>query len=372
MIKLLRIEKGEKAMDKLDQQQKIINQVRENRKKFRVDHFDIVLSEYYRRYKEEDVILDPPYQRSFRWNAKQQSELIESILIGIPLPPIFAFSNSEYQWEIIDGLQRTTTFFKFFEGKLKIEGCSILESINNHSINELPKSVVNAIKNARIRIELVEDTADSYSQYLLFSRLNNNGEPLSDQELRNFLIYKINESYYDSLSEIRERESVKGLLQLSKKRNEKQEDVEYILRFSIIKKHLVDKKKYEKYKSVSELITVETERFLTDLENDVSAEVENLEKVFDYLYQVLGEKGYKTFHTTLNSVVNTSIIGPVLGALADEDINYRIDNATMRNYIMEFYNSQDYKRITKRSYSPTKRFFELGEVAYDFFKRRLR
>ena len=41
-------------------------------------------------------------------------------------------------------------------------------------------------KNARLRIELVEDNSDSYSQYLLFSRLNNNGEPLSAQELRNF------------------------------------------------------------------------------------------------------------------------------------------------------------------------------------------
>ncbi|HDP1311284.1 TPA: DUF262 domain-containing protein, partial [Enterococcus faecalis] len=186
-----------------DEMMKIMDEIRENRKKFRVDHFDIVVSEYVSRYKERKIVLDPPYQRIFRWDIEKQSALIESILIGIPLPPIFAFSNDNYEWEIIDGVQRTTTLLHFLVPELfpekfnvkngkgpVIEGCTILKELNGKRIDDLPENAVNALKNARLRIELVEDNSDSYSQYLLFSRLNNNGEPLSAQELRNFLIYK--------------------------------------------------------------------------------------------------------------------------------------------------------------------------------------
>ena len=97
---------------------KIMGEIKESRKKFRVDLFDIVVSEYVNRYKDKKIVLDPPYQRIFRWDEEKQSALIESILIGIPLPPIFAFSNEDYEWEIIDGVQRTTTLLHFLAPEL--------------------------------------------------------------------------------------------------------------------------------------------------------------------------------------------------------------------------------------------------------------
>ncbi|EGQ79914.1 hypothetical protein HMPREF9094_1056 [Fusobacterium animalis ATCC 51191] len=95
--------------------EKILKEIAENRNKFRVDHFDIVISEYIRKNEQDELTLDPPYQRTFRWTKKDQSLLIESILLGIPLPPIYVFQREDGVWEVIDGLQRTMTIISFLK-----------------------------------------------------------------------------------------------------------------------------------------------------------------------------------------------------------------------------------------------------------------
>lgn len=363
-----------------DEMMKIMNEIKENRKKFRVDHFDIVVSEYVSRYKEKKIVLDPPYQRIFRWDIEKQSALIESILIGIPLPPIFAFSNENYEWEIIDGVQRTTTLLHFLAPELfpdkfnieleqvpVIEGCTILKELNGKKIDELPENAINALKNARLRIELVEDNSDSYSQYLLFSRLNNNGEPLSAQELRNFLIYKLNDKFYDKLAELRENTSFKEAFSLKKKRVEKQEDVEYILRFLLCRDIMLGNKKANgAYSTIDELITKEIEKYLRKKNSlELEVEYEIFDETFDFIVQLLGINAFRYFHPRTNSVINTSIVGP---ALSTNLSAFRsIDKQHLLNEIGNFFNSDNYLKITSQSYSPTKRFFELSLYAKDYF-----
>ena len=57
--------------------------------------------------------IDPIYQRTFRWDISQQSALIESILLNIPIPPIYVYQNERGKWNLIDGQQRLSTIFKF-------------------------------------------------------------------------------------------------------------------------------------------------------------------------------------------------------------------------------------------------------------------
>jgi uncharacterized protein with ParB-like and HNH nuclease domain len=64
-------------------------------------------------YKEKEVVIDPDFQRIFRWDIIQKSRLIESILVGIPLPSIFIQQRDDGVWDIIDGLQRLSTIFIF-------------------------------------------------------------------------------------------------------------------------------------------------------------------------------------------------------------------------------------------------------------------
>jgi uncharacterized protein with ParB-like and HNH nuclease domain len=72
-------------------------------------------------YKEKEVVIDPDFQRIFRWDIIQKSRLIESILVGIPLPSIFIQQRDDGVWDIIDGLQRLSTILEF-TGELSSNG----------------------------------------------------------------------------------------------------------------------------------------------------------------------------------------------------------------------------------------------------------
>lgn len=351
-------------------------QVQENRRKFRVDHFDIVISEYISRLNENKVILNPPYQRNFRWDIKTQSALIESILIGIPLPPIFAFSNVNYHWEIIDGLQRTTTLKNFINSRPddenipKFESCEILTDLNGKAFFELPEGMQNAVKNFRIRIELVEDNADAYSQYLLFSRLNSNGEQLSNQELRNFLVYKLNPQFYAMLSQLKQHPSFKSAVSLKSKRIDKQEDVEYILKFFLSRK-FGDYNKIPKYADIDTLITTEIQNYLREHDNEfLSNEYAIFIQTYDFIFTLLGENSFRYFHKNINSIVNTSIIATGISFVIEDIKNSNSED--ILSLLSDFFNSEDYKKLTAQGYSPTKRFFELSMYACNFFKRRIK
>lgn len=355
----------------------VFNQIKENRKKFRVDHFDIVISEYVNRYNDGKVILDPPYQRTFRWDEPTQSALIESILIGIPLPPIFAFSNEDFNWEIIDGLQRTSTLIRFFnslsedENDIKFVDCEILTDLNGKTMKELSPGVINNLKNARIRIELVEDNDDLYSQYLLFSRLNSNGEDLSPQELRNFLVYKLSPNFYELMNDFRDDNNFKEAINLNLNRRKKQEDNEYILRYFICQMIMRHETPEVAYGKIDVLITKEIQNYLSGKSVDeIVAGFDNIRATYDYIRRLLGVNAFRHFHSKLNSITNTSVIAPAIGLLLEEFVAMGDDNAV--DILREFFESEAYANLTARSYSPTRRFFKLSVAAYEYLYEKVR
>ena len=60
-------------------------------------------------YEDGELVISPDFQRLYRWESYQKSKFIESILLGIPLPPIFVFQDDDNTWELVDGLQRLST-----------------------------------------------------------------------------------------------------------------------------------------------------------------------------------------------------------------------------------------------------------------------
>lgn len=103
---------NEELMIKLD------TQISEERKRLSTDKMDISFGELINLYKNDELIIRPEYQRLFRWSNLQKTLLIESILLGIPIPPIFVYEDENGVWELVDGLQRVATVISFF-GELK-------------------------------------------------------------------------------------------------------------------------------------------------------------------------------------------------------------------------------------------------------------
>jgi uncharacterized protein with ParB-like and HNH nuclease domain len=96
----------------------LAEQVSLARKRTFRDGYDISFGELVSLYEKKELIVQPEYQRLFRWQPTQKTRFIESLLLNIPIPPIFVFSDKQGRWELVDGLQRVSTVLEFM-GKLR-------------------------------------------------------------------------------------------------------------------------------------------------------------------------------------------------------------------------------------------------------------
>jgi hypothetical protein len=90
-------------------------------RRVKTDAYQLSIGEVVNMYKDGELVINPDFQRLFRWEIGQKSKLIESLLLGIPVPPIFVFEKDDATWELIDGLQRLSTLLEFM-GELKSPG----------------------------------------------------------------------------------------------------------------------------------------------------------------------------------------------------------------------------------------------------------
>ena len=82
----------------------LVEEIENTKRLVRTDAYQMSVGEIVSMYDNHEIIIDPEFQRLFRWNIGQKSKLIESLLLGIPLPPIFVFEKEDGSWELIDGL----------------------------------------------------------------------------------------------------------------------------------------------------------------------------------------------------------------------------------------------------------------------------
>jgi hypothetical protein len=118
----------------------LLDEVEVARKKVVTDGYDMSLGELINLYRDNELKIDPVFQRLFRWDDERKTRFIESILLGIPFPPIFVYQDKNGVWELIDGLQRLSTLFQLTGdlkgdradelGPLILNGTQFLPSLN--------------------------------------------------------------------------------------------------------------------------------------------------------------------------------------------------------------------------------------------------
>src|SRR5680860_1286658 len=88
-------------------------EIEEKKKEISTDGYPMSIGELISLYKERELDIHPEFQRFFRWSPLQKTKLIESILLGIPVPSIFVSQREDGVWDVVDGLQRLSTIFEF-------------------------------------------------------------------------------------------------------------------------------------------------------------------------------------------------------------------------------------------------------------------
>lgn len=219
-------------------------QIEDGRRKVGTDSFRVTFGELSSMYQRGELIIYPEFQRNFRWTNVQKSRLIESIILGIPLPSIFVSSNKEGEWEVIDGTQRLSTILQMqgllgeefppftFEGaELVTELNGAIWDINYGGQFELPRQYKLSILRSSIPITSILQQSDPRVKFDLFQRLNSYGTPLTNQELRNSALYYAKPDFVRWIQKATQHESFVKVTNLSDKRKAEGYDAELILRF---------------------------------------------------------------------------------------------------------------------------------------------
>ncbi len=146
--------------------------------------------EYIRRLNSGNIILSPDFQRNEVWKLEQKSKFIESVLRGLPLPPIYVKKDSDGRYIVVDGLQRTSTLRDFMSGKLRLSGLepehkNVLNGATIDTLEDIRSGLRARMEDRQLFVYVMESSVPMSVVYDVFSRINTGGTQLSRQEIRN-------------------------------------------------------------------------------------------------------------------------------------------------------------------------------------------
>ena len=209
-------------------------------REIRTTAVDFSFGELLNLHNEKEIVIRPEYQRLFRWTNAQRSRLIESIILGLPIPPIFLIEGDSGILELIDGLQRVSSVIQFLdhsainEPELTLSNCDILTELEGLRLSDIPLSIRLKVKRSPIRATIINKSGDSFVKYEMFKRLNTGGEILSAQEIRNCSSRMVEggDSFYDAIQEMAKHPTfTQATSRLPDTFKEKRADEELVLRF---------------------------------------------------------------------------------------------------------------------------------------------
>ncbi|WP_051211725.1 DUF262 domain-containing protein [Butyrivibrio fibrisolvens] len=133
------------------------------------------------------IILDSDFQRENVWNIRQNSELVESVLMGLPLP-IFYFNQDKYgRIIVVDGRQRLTALFKYLNGEFALKELRVLSNLKGKKFSELSPLYQTKLEDYQISAHVIMPPTPERIKYDIFDRVNRGGTMLNKQEIRNAL-----------------------------------------------------------------------------------------------------------------------------------------------------------------------------------------
>ena len=285
----------------------LIQEIEQKRKEIFTDSYPMSIGELANLYKDGDIEINPAFQRFYRWSESQKVKLIESILLGIPLPSIFVAQREDGIWDLVDGLQRVSTILSFMHvlkdevgnlvEPLKLTATEYLPTLGNvtweNGDHDLDDSLKRLFKREKVEIKIIKKESDTNTKFELFQRLKTGGSNLSDQEVRNCLMIMLNESFYRVFFDISRNDSFNECIGISDRLYEMRYEMELALRVFALAR--ANESELRSIVDVSDFLTDSLKILAEDDSINWSVESERFKQTFNAINSTLGENAFKRY-----------------------------------------------------------------------------
>ena len=286
----------------------LITQVETRRKEIFTDSYPMSIGELVNLYRDGEIDINPSFQRFFRWSDEQKVNLIESIILGIPLPSIFISQREDGIWDLVDGLQRVSTILSFMnelkdedgnkKAPLKLHGTKYLPGLENVSWNglegttEFDSSLKISFKREKVDIKIIKKESDGNTKFELFQRLNTGGSELSEQEVRNCLLIMLDPEAYKYLVDASGLDAFNKSIAISERLYDQRYDMELIIRLIFLANA-----EQEDLKGITDISSYLTNNIskITTAEFDWVSEINLIDKTFSIINEVLGDNSFNKY-----------------------------------------------------------------------------
>lgn len=319
----------------------------------RFEALDISFGELSSLHQNDEIIIDPEYQRLFRWTNDQRSRLIESVLLGLPLPQIFLVENQDGILELIDGLQRVSSVLQFLDHRLlkleplNLSGCDVITSLNGLEFDDLSLSLRLRLKRSPIRAVIIKKQSKGFLKYEMFKRLNTGGSALSAQEVRNCSLRMVDggSRFYSWLQTLAgKNDFAQSIAALSDSDREQKADEELIVRYLALKNYRDGFKG-----SVRDWLDNYLEKIVLGiLALDIDNELREFEAVFAFINETFAADGFVKYRHgrpigALAPAFFEAVTMGVLNNISDLD---SLDKTRVRQNVAAVLESNDFKSQT--------------------------
>ena len=283
----------------------------------KVDKGFYSLFELKRRYdaSPKRIVLDSDFQREDIWRRENKAELVESVLMGLPLP-IFYFNQDKYgNLIVVDGRQRLTALFSYMNDDYKLNNLKILPEVNNKKFSKLTPVQRTRIEDFQIQAHVIMPPTPDRIKFDIFDRVNRGGMRLNRQEMRNALYQGEGTRLLKRLAESEAFRLATGNAFLHEKRMKDKYILTRFITFCLHQKRMLKDEKGEVYVYKDDIdeflgIGMETLNHMneSDIQNIEKMVLECLEKSYFYL----GENGFRRKGGERRSPINMNVFETVM------------------------------------------------------------
>ena len=360
------------------------DEILEKKKDIVVDSYPMSIGEVSNIYRDGELDVHPEFQRFFRWEDSQKTRLIESILLGIPIPPIFVAQKIDGKWDVIDGQQRLSTVLQFLQllkddnnelySPLVLQATKFLPSLEGVTWNDdakFPSDLRILFKRAKLDFTIIKETdGNSSSKYEMFQRLNTGGTRLSPQEIRNCLLIMFNKELYEQIHRLSEKECFNNCVPLSENKFDEQYNLELIVKsilFEVLPNDKIDN--VDKSKNMDDFVTEEIETFA---KTDCTVFMQNFEitfdKTFSLLSEVMQENAFRKYQDNrYKGALLASAYESVIPGLMKNIDYWNLHRDLLEDKIKKIYEQNSYKNAVARGVRPISRMMQLIRFSEKWF-----